>query len=196
MPDGVQEVLLVSRSLTFSPVTLLCIVLIAGCTGLLAPEEREIVVSADRLSELLDRRISIDKNFFDVLQVKTSNPKVMLDAQTQRLRIDLDLRVGHPFSSRPLTGHTGISGGLAFDPQTLTVLLTEPQVEKLDLDAVPSGLRDRIAMLSRALGRELLDKYPLVTLEARHFTAHGREYRVIGFDMVPEGLRVLLKARP
>ena len=88
-----------------------------------------------------------------------------IDAQTQRLRVDLDLRVGHPFSSRPLTGHTGISGGLAFDPQTLTVLLTEPQVEKLDLDAVPSGLRDPIAMLSRALGRELLDKYPLVTLE-------------------------------
>ena len=195
MPDGNPEGSFVSRSIAFSSATLLVVVLIAGCTSLLAPEERELVVSAERLSELLDRRISIDKNFFDVLQVKTSNPKVVLDPQTQRLRVDLEVRVGHPFSSRPLTGRTGISGGLAFDSQTRTVLLTEPQVEKLDLDEVPSGLRDPIAMLSRTLGRELLDKYPLVTLEPRHLTAHGREYRVIGFDIVPEGLRVLLKAK-
>jgi hypothetical protein len=188
---------LVSRALhlILLPWLLVC-ALSAGCTNLLAPDQREIVVSEQKLTQMLDRRLSIDKNFFDVLKVKTSNPTVRLDAQSQRLRVDLDLRVGHPFSAQPLTGRTGISGGLAFDPATLTVLLTEPRVEQLDLEAVPSGMRDPIAMLGRALGKELLDKYPLVQLEPKHFTAHGREYQVIGFDLVPEGLRVILKAKP
>jgi hypothetical protein len=194
MPDAAREVSSVSRFQSLLP--LLVVALLAGCTSLLAPDQREIVVSERKLTEMLDRRISVDKNFFDVLKVKTSNPTVTLDPQTQRLRVDLDLRVGHPFSSQPLTGRTGISGGLAFDPATRTVLLTEPRVERLELEAVPSGLRDPMAMLGRALGKELLDQYPLVRLEPKHLTAHGREYRVIGFDLVPEGLRVILEAKP
>jgi len=180
----------------FLRVPLLVLALLGGCTNLLAPESREIVVSEAKLSELLDRRISIDKNFFDVLRVKTFDPKVTLDAQAQRMRVDLDLRVTHPFSAQPLAGRTGISGGLAYDAATRTVLLTDPRVEKLELESAPPGLRDPIAMLARALGRELLEKYPLVTLEPKQLMTHGREYRVIGFDIVPEGLRVLLKAQP
>jgi hypothetical protein len=174
---------------------ILALALLTGCANLFAPDEREIVVSAQKLSELLERRISVDKNFFDVLQVKTSHPSVRLDSQAQRLRVDLDLQVGHPFSARPLTGSTAISGGLAFDPATLTVLLTDARVERLDLESVPSGLRDPISLLGRAIGKELLDKYPLVTLEPKHLTSHGREYRVVGFDMLPEGLRVILRAK-
>jgi hypothetical protein len=188
-----------SEPLRLSPLLhapLLGLLLLAACTNLLAPENREIIVSEARLAALIDRHLSIDKNFFDVLQVKTFDPKVTLDPTTQRLQVDLDLRVAHPFSTRPLSGHTAISGGLAYDPATLSVLLTDPRVEKLDLPSAPSGLRDPIAMLGRALGRELLDGYPLVKLEPKQLSVHGREYRVIGFDIVPAGLRVLLKAQP
>lgn len=170
--------------------------LVCGCAKLLAPEQREVVVSADKLSELLARRISIDKKVLEVLHVRTGKPTVVLDPQTQRLRVELDLSLGHPFSSRPLQGRAGISGGLAFDAASRTVLLTEPRVERLDVDAVPPALRDSFGRLGAALGSELLDKYPLVTLEPKHLTAHGQEYRVLGFDIVPEGLKVILRAKP
>jgi len=165
------------------------------CACAIAPEQREVVVSADKLSELLARRISVDRKLLDVFRVRTGKPTVVLDPHTQRLRVDLDLTLAHPFSSRPLNGRAGISGGLAFDAATRTVMLTEPRVERLDIDAVPSALREPISRLGAALGAELLDEYPLVTLEPKHLMAHGQEYRVLGFDIVPEGLKVMLRAR-
>jgi hypothetical protein len=169
--------------------------LLRACATILTPEQREVVVSADKLSELLARRISVDKKLLDVFHVRTGKPAVVLDPQTQRVRVDLDLSIVHPFSSRPLNGRAGISGGLAFDAATRTVMLTGPRVEQLDIGAVPSVLREPVSRLGAALGAELLDKYPLLTLEPKHLTAHGQEYRVLGFDIVPEGLKVILRAR-
>jgi hypothetical protein len=186
-----------SKVKSFVAVTLASVVLsIAACTDFGAPEQREVVVSAQKLSELLGRRLSVEKKVLDVLYLRTGKPEVVLDPQSQRLRVDLDLTLTHPFSSRPLHGRAGISGGLAFDADTRTVMLTQPRIEKLDFDAVPQALRDPIGRLGAALGSELLDQYPLVTLEQRHLTALGREYRVLGFDIVPEGLKVILRARP
>jgi hypothetical protein len=172
---------------------LLYAAVLAGCA--LGPEQREVVVSAARLSELLARHISVDKKVLEVFRLRTGKPTVVLDPGAQRLRVDLDVSLGHPFSSRPLDGRAAISGGLAFDAATRTVMLTEARVEKLDFDAVPAALREQVGRLGAVLGNELLDNYPLVTLEPRHLTALGQEYRVLGFDIVPEGLKVILRAR-
>jgi hypothetical protein len=169
--------------------------LLSACANLIAPEQREVVVSAEKLSEVIGKRIRIERKLLDVFEVRAGKPTIVLDPQTQRLRVELDLSLGHPFSSRPLSGRAGISGGLAFDEATRTVLLTQPRVDRLDVDAVPSALRDPVSRLGAALGSALLDQYPLVTLEPRQLTVHGQEYRVLGFDIVPEGLKVILRAR-
>ena len=171
----------------------LAVLCLAACA--LAPEQREVFVSTQKLGELLARRLSVDKKVLDVFRLQTGQPTVVLDPQTQRLRVELDVRLAHPFSSRPLNGHAGISGGLAFDAATRTVLLTEPRVERLDFDAVPTALREPVSRLGAVLGNELLDSYPLVTLEPGQLSALGQEYRVLGFDMAPEGLKVILRAR-
>ena len=174
----------------------LAVLFMAGCAKLGAPEQREVIVSADKLSELLARRLSVDKKVLDWVQLKTGKPEVVLDPQSQRLRVELDLTLTHPFSSRPVNGRAGISGGLAFDAATRTVMLTQPRIERLDIDAVPQALRNPAERLGAALGSELLDQYPLVTLEPRQLTAFGQEYRVLGFDIAPEGLKVILRAKP
>ena len=165
------------------------------CACALAPEQREVFVSRQKLGELLARSLTIDKKVLDVLRLETGRPSVVLDPQTQRLRVELEVSLTHPFSSSPLNGHAGISGGLAFDAATRTVLLTEPRVERLDFDAVPAALREPVSRLGAVLGNELLDSYPLVTLEPSQLSALGQEYRVLGFDMAPEGLKVILRAR-
>jgi hypothetical protein len=166
----------------------------AGCA--LAPEQREVIVSAQKLSELIGRRMSVDKKVLEVFRLRTGKPEVVLDPQAQRLRVELDVSLGHPFSARPLDGRAAISGGLAFDAATRTVLLTEPKVEKLDFEAVPAALREPVSRLGTALSKELLASYPLVTLQPGQLSALGREYRVVGFDIAPEGLKIMLTARP
>lgn len=169
--------------------------LLAACTGLVAPEQREVMIAREKLGELLAKRLKLDTKVLDVLHLRTGEPVVRLDPQAQRLRIELDLTLAHPFSSRPLQGRTAISGGLAFDAATLTVMLTDPRIERLDMDTVPSALREPVSRLGAVLGEELLASYPLVQLEARHLTFLGQEYRVLGFDIVADGLRVVLRAK-
>ena len=180
----------------FRPMIALALTLLLAACANFAPEQREVVLSAQRLSDLLGRRLSVEKTFFDVLELRTGKPTVVLDAQTQRLRVDLDLSLGHPFSSQPLQGQAAISGSLAFDAATRSVLLTEPRVEKLDFARVPPLLREPVSRLGVALGKELLDRYPLATLEPGQLTWHGQEYRVLGFDIVEEGLKVILRRQP
>ena len=165
----------------------------AGCA--IAPESRELFVPAAKLDDLLQRRLSVDKNVLDVFRLRTGTPSVTLDPQAQRLRIDVDVSLGHPFSSRPLQGRAAISGGLAFDAATRTVLLTEPKVERLDIADVPAALREPVSRLATALGSELLATYPLVTLEPNQLTAFGQEYRVAYFDIMRDGLKVILRAK-
>ena len=150
--------------------------LLAACA--LAPEQREIVVSAERLSELLARHLSVDRKVLELFRLRTGKPTVVLDPQSQRLRVELDVSLGHPFSSRPLKGQAAISGGLAFDAATRTVMLSQARVEKLDFQAVRAALREQVGRLGAVLGNELLDNYPLVTLEWSSLLPEGTTIRV------------------
>lgn len=187
-PDG-------SRLFRFVGALACAAAMLVACAHL-APDEREFVVGAERLSELLARRLKVEKNLLDVLYVSAGKPVVTLDPASQRLRVDLDLSVKHPFSSRPLTGRSALSGGLGFDASSLTVLLTEPRLERLEIDAVPPPLREPVSRLSAALGRELLSSYPLLTLEPRQLAAQGQEYDVAGIEIVPQGLKIRLRRKP
>src|SRR5690606_20026029 len=95
--------------------------LVVACARFGAPEQREVVLSPDRLNELLARRMSVDRKVLEVFHLRAGKPIAVLDPQGQRLRVDLDLSLMHPFSSRPLEGRAGISGGLAYDSGTRTV---------------------------------------------------------------------------
>ena len=110
------------------------------------------------------------------------------------LRADFGVTLMHPFSSRPLTGRTAISGALGYDAATRSVMLLEPRIESVDLEAVPPALREVTSRLAAALGRELLGNYPLVTVQQKDLSTFGRDYRVAGFEVVEEGVRVILRA--
>ena len=60
---------------------------------------------------------------------------------------------------------------------------------------MPSALRDQVSRLGAALGAELLDSYPLHELKPGELSFMGQEYRVLGFDIVAEGLKVILRAK-
>ncbi len=173
----------------------LAALLLAGCAPFGVPVQREVLISTDRLNELLARRLIVDRTVLDVFQLRTGKPVAVLDPEAQRLRVDLDLGLMHPFSPYPLEGQAAISGGLAFDSATRTVLLTEPRVEQLHFAAVPAALRDAVSRMAGVLGSELLDQYPLARLEPAQLTFLGQEYRVLGFDVAEEGLKVILRAK-
>lgn len=169
------------------------VLLIAGCAHL-PLQEREVVVPIDRLTAAVSRRIGDERKVLEVFRVRIGDPKLAADPAAQRLRADFALTLTHPFSSRPLTGRAAVSGALGFEAQANQVVLLEPRIDRLDLDAVPATLREVTARLASALGRELVGSFPLVTLKDKDLSTMGRDYRVSGFEVVEEGVRVKLRA--
>jgi len=172
----------------------LCAVLAAGCAQL-PLQQREIVVPADKLNEALAKRLVIDKKLLDIFSVKIERPKLAMDAPAQRLRAEFELALAHPFSSRPLRGRAGISGALGYDAASYSVMLLDPKIETLQIDAVPPALKEAVSRLGSALGAELLAKYPLVSLREKDLAVYGQDYRVVGFEVLEDAVRVILRAK-
>jgi hypothetical protein len=174
-------------------VFVLCMVLGAGCAQL-PLQQREVMVPVGKLNEALSRRLENEKKILEIFSLKLGQPRLVTEPATQRLRADFGVTLSHPFSNRPLTGRTAISGAIGYDATSRSVMLLEPRIESLELDAVPPALRDVTARLAAALGRELLGHYPLVSVQQKDLSALGRDYRVAGFEVVEEGVRVTLRA--
>lgn len=167
--------------------------LLAACAQL-PPQQREVVVPLSRLTEALSRKIGNERKFLDVLTIRIGDPQLATDPAAQRLRADFAITLTHPFSSRPLTGRAALSGALGYEAEAQSIILLEPRVERIDLDAVPSALRDISARLASALGRELIGSFPLVSLKDKDLSTYGRKYRVAGFELVEQGVKVMLRA--
>jgi hypothetical protein len=166
---------------------------LAGCAGMpFGPQPRAVTLSAEQVAEALGRRIGIDKKMLDLLQVRVEKPKVTFDQQTQRLRADLEVSLSHPFSTQPLTGRAGISGGIAYDAKSLTVALLDPRIERFEIDGAPRALKDSINRLGSALGGELLQSYPLFTLKPQDLKVGGHDYEVKGFEVLSDAIKVML----
>ena len=172
---------------------LLAAALLASCSHL-PLQEREVIVPLSRLTEAISRRIGDERRILEVFRVRVGDPKLAADPTAQRLRADFALTLTHPFSSRPLTGRTALSGVLGYDSEAKTVVLLEPRIDRLDLDAVPAALRDVAARLATTLGRELVGSFALVSLKEKDLSTMGRAYRVVSFEVVEEGVRVKLRA--
>jgi hypothetical protein len=185
---------LIGRRTAPGALTVLLLSLLAACAQL-PLQEREILIPAAKLEGALAKRVSFEKKLLDVFSVKIDRPKLTTDVPAQRLRVEFALTLSHPFSNRPLTGGTAISGALGFDPASSSIVLLDPKLEALRVDAVPPALSEVASRLGSALGAELLAKYPLVALRDKDLSTFGREYSVAGFEVLADGVRVTLKAK-
>lgn len=167
--------------------------LLAACAQL-PLQQREVLVPLSRLTEALSRRIGDERRFLDVFTLRIGDPKLATDPTAQRLQADFALTLTHPFSSRPLAGRASVSGVLGYDAEARNVVLLEPRIDRVDLDAVPPALREVSTRLASALGRELVGSFPLVSLRDKDLSAYGRNYRVAGFELVEQGVKVVLRA--
>ena len=166
---------------------------LGGCAGLPAGDgPHEVALSADRVAQILGGRLGGERKVLDLFDVSFGAPKVAFDESSGRLRASFDVSIRHPFSQKPFTGKAALSGGLAFDQQSMTVNLLEPRIETLDIDGVPAQFRDSVGRIGNALGASYLRQYPLLALKPEDLRAGGRDYTVKGIEVVRDALKVVL----
>ena len=168
--------------------SLLLLTLLSGCASLLPPQEIEIPLS--RLQQSIQKKFPYTERYFSLLDVTLSNPVLSTQPAADRMLIALDAQVLPPLIKTPWQGELLVSGSLRIDPARRVVLLTEPRLESIKLDAATSSYTSRVARLGKQLAEDLIGETVLYTFAPDAFVVAGKRFVPTGITTRKDSLVV------
>ncbi len=154
--------------------SLMLLTLLSGCASLLPPQEIEIPLS--RLQQSIQKKFPYAERYFGLLDVTLSNPVLSTQPAADRMLIALDAQVLPPLVKSPWQGELLISGTLRIDPAQRAVLLTEPRLENIKLDAATGTYTSRLARLGTQLAEDLIGETVLYTFAPDALIVAGKRF--------------------
>ena len=150
---------------------LLSIVLIltlAGTYFYFSGKEYTIQLTEQQILSKLEEKMPLSKRVLLIIQITLDNPRVDLENGSDRINagmnVVLDIKVKK--QSLPLRGSIDISGGIRYNPEKAQFFLTDPIIEKLNIQGLPKKHTNKA---NKALSKVLADFYknnPIYTLKA------------------------------
>ena len=168
--------------------SLIVLALLSGCASLLPPQEIEIPLS--RLQQVVQQKFPYTERYFGLLDVTLSNPVLSTQPSVDRMLMALDVQVLPPLIKTPWQGELLISGGLRIDPARRAVLLTEPRLENIKLDAATGNYTSRLARLGTQLAEDLIGETVLYTFAPDAFVVAGKRFVPTGITTRKDSLVV------
>ena len=168
--------------------SLLTLTLLSGCASLLPPQEIEIPLS--RLQQSVQKKFPYAERYFGLLDVTLSNPVLSTRPAADRLLIALDAQVLPPLMKTPWQGELLVSGVLRIDAARRAVLLTEPRLENIKLDAATGSYTSRLARLGTQLAEDLIGETVLYTFAPDAFVVAGQRFIPTGITTRKDSLVV------
>jgi hypothetical protein len=147
---------------------------LGGCASWLGPQEIEIPVS--RLQNSVEAKFPLNERYLDLFDVSLTRPRLSLQTASDRLVLALDARVAPPLLKKPWQGELVVSGGLRIDAARRAVMLADPRLENIRLDAATGGYTTRLARLGTALAEDLLSDMVLYTFAPDAFVVAGQRF--------------------
>lgn len=168
--------------------SLMLLTLLSGCASLLPPQEIEIPLS--RLQQAIQKKFPYAERYFGLLDVTLSHPVLSTQPAADRMLIALDAQVLPPLVKTPWQGELLISGSLRIDPARRAVLLTEPRLENIKLDAATGTYTSRLARLGTQLAEDLIGETVLYTFAPDAFVVAGKRFVPTGITTRKDSLVV------
>ena len=168
--------------------SLMLLTLLSGCASLLPPLEIEIPLS--RLQQSIQKKFPYTERYFSLLDVTLSNPVLSTQPAADRMLIALDAQVLPPLIKTPWQGELLVSGSLRIDPARRVVLLTEPRLENIKLDAATGSYTSRVARLGKQLAEDLIGEAVLYTFAPDAFVVAGKRFVPTGITTRKDSLVV------
>ncbi len=168
-------------------------VALTACVGGFGP--RTIVLSQDRLQEMVARRFPVDKRVLDAIDLTLDSPRVGLQPDLNRISVEVALRAsgGSAIAAR-LAGSLLVSEGLRFEPSDNTIRLVDVRVERFVIDGLPSSWQRQLDRLGKPLARGLLEDQVLYTLRPKDVAAlEGRGLRPGDLRVTSSGIEITLQ---
>ena len=168
--------------------SLMLLTLLSGCASLLPPQEIEIPLS--RLQQSIQKKFPYTERYFSLLDVTLSNPVLSTQPAADRMLIALDAQVLPPLIKTPWQGELLVSGSLRIDPVRRVVLLTEPRLENIKLDAATGSYTSRVARLGKQLAEDLIGETVLYSFAPDAFVVAGKRFVPTGITTRKDSLVV------
>lgn len=143
----------------------------AGCASLTGVHEMEVPLS--KLQQSLQNKFPFNHRYLDLFDITVSNPKLSLQAESNRVITALDARVAPAFLKKPWEGKLLLSGVLKIDAKRNAVVLTEPRFENLTLDAATGANAGKLAKLGTLLAEDMLNNIVIYTFKPEDFNVAG-----------------------
>jgi hypothetical protein len=168
--------------------SLMLLTFLSGCASLLPPQEIEIPLS--RLQQSIQKKFPYTERYFGLLDVTLSNPVLSTQPAADRMLIAVDAQVLPPLVKTPWQGELLVSGSLRIDPVRRAVLLTEPRLENIKLDAATGSYTSRLARLGTQLAQDLIGETVLYTFAPDAFVVAGKRFVPTGITTRKDSLVV------
>lgn len=128
---------------------------LSGCASLLGPRDVEFPLA--RMQESLNNKFPFNNRYLALFDVNVSNPKLLLQPDTNRVVTTMDASIAPPFMQRSWQGRFTISGALQYDAARSAIVLADPRMEKMEMAGVDPGYSRQVAKLGGLLAEELLN---------------------------------------
>ena len=157
-------------------IVIILMALMAGTYYYFSGKEYIVRLSESDIQRKLEEKLPLTKTYLFIIQVTLNNPRVHLENGSRRVNAGLDVIFNitlnnHP---KPIGGTVDASAGIFYLAEKGQFFLTNPVVEKLEVQGIPRQYTDKANMaLTKALA-EYYAKHPIYTLQttnAKHAAA-------------------------
>ncbi|WP_107310906.1 DUF1439 domain-containing protein [Burkholderia metallica] len=138
------------------------------------------------------RKFPYQKTVAQVVDVSLANPAVNLLPDQNRVAVQLDAHFASPFLRAPVSGKFTVSGQLAYDAPTRSVVLRSPAVDSLALDGDAQMYAQQVGAAAGLLATQLLTNYPIYTFKPEQLQFAGVNYEPGTITILTNGIRVAI----
>lgn len=136
-----------------------------GNLGLGAGLMPTILIKPQTMMSKIAPQFPYKKNYQGLVDLNFSDPVISMVPDAEKVRVGLTTLGGLSSGGQQLGGRCQLACGLRYDPQTRGVFLKDSVLEDFSLNGVPTQLTSGIRDLANLIGPELLERYPVHTLE-------------------------------
>ncbi len=138
------------------------------------------------------RKFPYQKTVAQVIDVALANPVVGLLPDQNRVAVRLDARFESPCLRAPVNGKFTVSGQLAYDAPSRSVVLKAPAVDSVNVDGDAQLYTQQISAAAGLLATQLLTNYPIYTFKPEQLQFAGVNYEPGTITILTNGIRVAI----
>ncbi|WP_115666531.1 DUF1439 domain-containing protein [Cupriavidus taiwanensis] len=155
----------------------------------------EYSLTRQELQTELDKRFPATLRYAEVVSVRLSHPRLVLDEASNRITTHVDARLTNTLlPAPPVDGKLALNSGVRYDPARRAVLLDNPTVQQVDVTGM-AQYREQLNAIGAVVAQQLLKDYPIYTFKPEELRVGGKEVEPGAITVGKDEVRVEVKQR-